>query len=175
MDAFPCSRSVRCAHRVSSKPHAGQWPAGVGSLIEIGRYFIEYSAGNMRVGACCSHPIFSLNGYPVLPSLSMIQRIAKSRIGVPGTVRRRFASAVLWNILASVVSRSMVLLAAIGCARFLGKTGFGQLGVVQSTANMVGAVATLGLGVRPCMPRPVVAVTAPEAACCGRRSAPTFV
>jgi O-antigen/teichoic acid export membrane protein len=41
----------------------------------------------------------------------------------------------------------MVLFAAIGCARFLGKTGFGQLGVVQSTANMVGAVATLGLGV----------------------------
>jgi O-antigen/teichoic acid export membrane protein len=54
---------------------------------------------------------------------------------------------VLWNILASVISRSMVLVAAVGCARILGKTGFGQLGVVQGTANMVGAVAALGLGV----------------------------
>jgi O-antigen/teichoic acid export membrane protein len=41
----------------------------------------------------------------------------------------------------------MVLLATIGCARFLGKTGFGQLGIVQSTANMVSALASLGLGV----------------------------
>lgn len=41
----------------------------------------------------------------------------------------------------------MVLLAAIGCERFLGKIGFGQLGIVQSTANMVNALATLGLGV----------------------------
>ena len=62
-------------------------------------------------------------------------------------MRRRFASAVLWNILASVISRSMVLVAAVFCARILGKTGFGQLGVVQSTANMVGTVAALGLGV----------------------------
>jgi O-antigen/teichoic acid export membrane protein len=54
---------------------------------------------------------------------------------------------VVWNILASVISRSMVLFAAVGCARILGKSGFGQLGVVQSTANMVGAVAALGLGV----------------------------
>jgi len=83
----------------------------------------------------------------LFPRLSKIQRLAKARIGEPGTVRRRFASAVLWNILASVFSRSMILFAAIGCARILGKTGFGQLGMVQATANMVGAVAALGLGV----------------------------
>jgi O-antigen/teichoic acid export membrane protein len=41
----------------------------------------------------------------------------------------------------------MLLLAAIGCARFLGKSGFGQLGIVQSTANMVSTLAALGLGV----------------------------
>jgi O-antigen/teichoic acid export membrane protein len=41
----------------------------------------------------------------------------------------------------------MVLLAAIGCARILGKGGFGQLGIVQSTANMVSSLAALGLGV----------------------------
>jgi O-antigen/teichoic acid export membrane protein len=76
-----------------------------------------------------------------------VQRLAESKVGVPGSVRRRFASAVLWNIVASVVSRSMVLLAAIGCARFLGKSGFGQLGIVQTTANMVSALAALGLGV----------------------------
>jgi O-antigen/teichoic acid export membrane protein len=85
--------------------------------------------------------------WKLFPGLSKLQKIADNRIGVPGTVRRRFASAVVWNILASVISRSMVLAAAVGCARILGKTGFGQLGVVQSTANMVGAVAALGLGV----------------------------
>lgn len=78
---------------------------------------------------------------------SGIQRHAESKIGVPGSIRRRFASAVIWNICASVVSRSMVLFAAIGCARFLGKVGFGQLGIVQSTANMVSALAALGLGI----------------------------
>jgi len=76
-----------------------------------------------------------------------IRCFAKMKIGTPGSIRRRFASAVIWNILASVVSRSMVLLAAIGCARFLGKNGFGQLGIVQSTANMVSTLAALGLGI----------------------------
>jgi len=41
----------------------------------------------------------------------------------------------------------MVLLAAIGCARLLGTARFGELGIVQSTANMVSALAALGLGV----------------------------
>ena len=74
-------------------------------------------------------------------------RFLNESAGGPGTVRRRFASAVIWNILASVVSRSMVLLATIGCARFLGKAGFGQFGIVQSTATMVSTLATLGLGI----------------------------
>jgi O-antigen/teichoic acid export membrane protein len=41
----------------------------------------------------------------------------------------------------------MSLVAAIGCARFLGKNGFGQFGIVQTTANLVSAVAALGLGI----------------------------
>jgi O-antigen/teichoic acid export membrane protein len=71
----------------------------------------------------------------------------KTRAGRPGTIRRRFASAVVWNVVASVASRSMVLFAAIGCARLLGKHAFGQFGIVQNTANMVSALAALGLGI----------------------------
>jgi O-antigen/teichoic acid export membrane protein len=41
----------------------------------------------------------------------------------------------------------MTLLGAIGCARFLGKSGFGRFGIVQTTANMVSALAALGLGI----------------------------
>lgn len=76
-----------------------------------------------------------------------IQCFVKEKIGVSGSIRRRFVSAVMWNIFASVVSRSMTLMAAIGCARLLGKNGFGQLGIVQSTANMVSVFAILGLSV----------------------------
>lgn len=83
----------------------------------------------------------------MFPGLNIVERIARLRTGVPGSIRHRFLSAVLWNVLASVVSRSAVLIAAVACARILGKAGFGQLGIVQSTANMVGAVAALGLGV----------------------------
>jgi O-antigen/teichoic acid export membrane protein len=41
----------------------------------------------------------------------------------------------------------MVLLTSIGCARFLGKSIFGQFGIVLGTANVVSAMATLGLGI----------------------------
>lgn len=71
----------------------------------------------------------------------------KEKLGQPGTIRRRFASAVIWNIIASLGSRSMVLLVAIGCARLLGKGDFGRFGIVQSTANMLSTVAALGLGI----------------------------
>lgn len=70
-----------------------------------------------------------------------------SKLGSRLAIRRRFASALIWNLLASIASRSTILLAAIGCARFLGKSGFGQFGIVQTTATMVSAVATLGLGI----------------------------
>jgi O-antigen/teichoic acid export membrane protein len=83
----------------------------------------------------------------VLPNVILeIRRLAKAQFGDPGTVRRRFSSAIVWNILASVVSRSMVLIAAIACARFLGKDGYGRFGIVQTTANMVASLAALGLG-----------------------------
>jgi O-antigen/teichoic acid export membrane protein len=83
----------------------------------------------------------------VLPNVLVeIRRRAQAQRGDPGTVRRRFSSAIAWNILASVVSRAMVLLAAIVCARYLGKDGYGRFGIVQTTANMVASLASLGLG-----------------------------
>jgi O-antigen/teichoic acid export membrane protein len=39
-----------------------------------------------------------------------------------------------------------LIIAAVVCARFLGKEGFGALGMIQSTAGMFGVFAGLGLG-----------------------------
>jgi O-antigen/teichoic acid export membrane protein len=46
----------------------------------------------------------------------------------------------------AVISRGLMLLALILVARMLGKTGYGQLGMIQSTVGMFGVLAGFGLG-----------------------------
>ena len=73
--------------------------------------------------------------------------IAKQRELVPeGSLRARFAIGAFWSVVGAVISRGFLLVASILCARFLGKEGFGALGMIQSTAGMFGAFAGLGLG-----------------------------
>ena len=73
--------------------------------------------------------------------------VAKHRELVPaGSLRARFALGVLWSLAGAVVSRGFLLAASVVCARFLGKEGFGALGMIQSTAGMFGIFAGLGLG-----------------------------
>ena len=62
------------------------------------------------------------------------------------SLRARFTTAAFWSIAGAVVSRGCVLLASIACARLLGKTGFGELGMIQSTVGVFGIFAGLGLG-----------------------------
>ncbi len=64
-----------------------------------------------------------------------------------GTLRERFAMGTFWSFAGAVISRGLTLLASIAVARFLGKTGFGELGIIQSTFGMLGMFAGLGLGV----------------------------
>lgn len=71
----------------------------------------------------------------------------KSKAGAADSTRRRYIHAVLWSVVAAVASRSITLCTTIACARFLGKAGFGQFGIVQNTANMVAVLAALGLGI----------------------------
>lgn len=79
--------------------------------------------------------------------MGMLLHSTLIKIGEEGSIRRRFASGAFWSLAASVLSRSFLLAAAILCARFLGKGGFGKLSIVQSTANTLSVLAALGLSV----------------------------
>jgi O-antigen/teichoic acid export membrane protein len=73
--------------------------------------------------------------------------IAKHReIAPAGSLRARFAVGIVWSLAGAIVSRGFLLAASVVCARFLGKEGFGALGMIQSTAGMFGIFAGLGLG-----------------------------
>ncbi|TAM53872.1 MAG: hypothetical protein EPN53_04795 [Acidobacteria bacterium] len=70
-----------------------------------------------------------------------LARIEASEVGL------RLAKGSLWSISGSLISRGLLLAASIPVARILGKTGFGELGMVQSTAGMFGVLAGFGLGI----------------------------
>jgi len=73
--------------------------------------------------------------------------VARHREFAPaGSLRARFALGVFWSLAGAIVSRGFLLAATVVCARFLGKEGFGALGMIQSTAGMFGILAGLGLG-----------------------------
>jgi O-antigen/teichoic acid export membrane protein len=62
------------------------------------------------------------------------------------SLRRRFVRGAFWSIIAAVLAQGMGLLAIIVAGRILGKTGLGELGIIQSTVGMFGVFAGLGLG-----------------------------
>lgn len=64
-----------------------------------------------------------------------------------GTLQARFVVGAFWSVAGAVISRGFLLAASVGCAWFLGKEGFGALGMIQSTAGMFGILAGLGLGI----------------------------
>jgi O-antigen/teichoic acid export membrane protein len=57
----------------------------------------------------------------------------------------RLARGALWALAGAVISRALGLLASILVARMLNKTGFGELGIIQSTIGMFGVFAGFGL------------------------------
>ena len=59
----------------------------------------------------------------------------------------RLAVGIFWSMAGSVISRGLMLLATILVARMLGKTVYGELGMLQSTIGMFGVFAGFGLGV----------------------------
>ena len=58
----------------------------------------------------------------------------------------RLARGAFWSLLGTVAARVLALGASVLAARLLGKGGFGELGIIQSTMGMFGAVAGFGLG-----------------------------
>ena len=58
----------------------------------------------------------------------------------------RLAKGIFWSMAGAVISRGLMLTASVLVARMLGKTGFGELGMIQSTVGMFGVFAGFGLG-----------------------------
>jgi O-antigen/teichoic acid export membrane protein len=69
-----------------------------------------------------------------------MQRIRASPLGY------RLAHGAFWSLIGAIVSRSLGLAAFIIVARLLGKAGYGQFGIIQSTVGMFGVFAGFGLG-----------------------------
>jgi len=70
----------------------------------------------------------------------ILNRVEDSEIGY------RLAKGVFWSITGAVISRGLMLAASVLVARMLGKTGYGELGMIQSTVGMFGVFAGFGLG-----------------------------
>jgi O-antigen/teichoic acid export membrane protein len=61
-------------------------------------------------------------------------------------LRRRLSHGIFWSVCGLAISRLFVLTSNIFLARILNKTGYGELGIIQSTVAMVGVFAGFGLG-----------------------------
>lgn len=83
---------------------------------------------------------FTIQKYTRLLAHSILQKIGGSGVGA------RLAYGTFWAFLGALISRGLLLCATILFARILGKTEFGELGVVQSTIGMFGVFAGFGLG-----------------------------
>ena len=73
---------------------------------------------------------------------------AKAITGVwcADSLRGRFARGAAWSLIGAVISQGLTLAACILTARILGRAGFGELGIVNTTVGMFGVFAGLGLG-----------------------------
>lgn len=69
------------------------------------------------------------------------QRIDQSDIGT------RIANGAFWSFLGSAVSKAVVLVSTILCARILGKSGFGEFGMVRTTISLFAVVGFAGMGI----------------------------
>ena len=70
----------------------------------------------------------------------LFDRVENSPIG------SRLTRGVFWSMAGSVISRGLMLCATVLVARMLGKTVYGELGMIQSTVGMFGVFAGFGLG-----------------------------
>lgn len=79
--------------------------------------------------------------YTCCPSVihPFFRRIEASQAGA------RLAHGVFWSMAGSVLSRGLMLCATVLVARMLGKTVYGELGMIQSTVGMFGIFAGFGL------------------------------
>ena len=73
-----------------------------------------------------------------------LQEFVERHTASPLAVRLMYGS--LWSFGGSLASRVFALVSAILAARILGKASYGELGILQSTIGMFGALAGFGMG-----------------------------
>ncbi len=83
-----------------------------------------------------------MNGEGILPA--PLRRLATKIRSSP--LASRLVRGSAWSLVGSVTSRLLALAAAILAARILGKTVYGELGMVQTTVTMFGTLAGFGMG-----------------------------
>lgn len=71
---------------------------------------------------------------------ALYERLKASPIGY------RLARGAFWSLSGSMLTRGLALLSAILVGRLLGKKEFGELGIIQNTVGMFGALAGCGMG-----------------------------
>lgn len=81
-----------------------------------------------------------VHSFSLLTAGNFINRIEISDVG------SRLARGVFWSMAGSVISRGLMMCATVIVARILGKTTYGELGMIQSTVGMFGVFAGFGLG-----------------------------
>ena len=77
-----------------------------------------------------NHPFFRNRIFPVIAS----------------PTRRRLANGAFWGGVASIGTRAFTLIGTFLLARVLGKDGFGEYGIINSTLAMIAGMAGLGIG-----------------------------
>lgn len=61
-------------------------------------------------------------------------------------LEHRVAKSAFWSLTGGIFSRFFTIITAIVTARILGKIGYGELGIIQSTLGIFGVLAGMGLG-----------------------------
>lgn len=98
----------------------------------------------------CSSPIHNGTPHPALAKRIRLRfrHAAQSLLGpaAHNQVLTRLARGASWSAVAALASRAMQLVATMISAHLLGKVGFGELAIIQTTVASFGAVAGFGLG-----------------------------
>lgn len=63
------------------------------------------------------------------------------------SLKGKLVYGIFWNLISALASQGFPMIAAIIAARLLGKFGYGQLGMINSTVILFSTFAGLGLGI----------------------------
>jgi O-antigen/teichoic acid export membrane protein len=75
-----------------------------------------------------------------------VRQTLESQRVLDTAVIHRLAYSASWSLIGILSSQALALLSTIMVARFVGREGYGEIGMIQSTLGMLGVLAGFGLG-----------------------------